>query len=222
MRTQRMKICIDILMVLGLLLLMPFEMVGDAAHEWIGTGLFLLLIMHHALNRRWTAHIGKGKYTTFRIMQTVLVIFAMICMIGSMLSGIILSRHVFTFLNIRGFSAPARTVHMFCAYWGFVFMSLHLGIHWRVFVGRMGKLFKKHSAVRTWAVRILGAVVAVYGLYAFFRRDIGSYMLMQVHFVFYDYTEPVAYFIFDYAAVMGMVIFIAHYLSRGLAKAKER
>lgn len=37
------KICVDIGMTIALLLLMPYELVGQAAHEWIGIGIFILL-----------------------------------------------------------------------------------------------------------------------------------------------------------------------------------
>lgn len=84
----KLKICIDILMTAALLFLMPYELVGRAAHEWIGTEIFLLFILHHILNRKWTAHMFKGKYTKFRILQTILVAAIFISMIGSMVSGI--------------------------------------------------------------------------------------------------------------------------------------
>ena len=80
----KLKICIDILMTAALLFLMPYELVGRAAHEWIGTEIFLLFILHHILNRKWTAHMFKGKYTKFRILQTILVAAIFISMIGSM------------------------------------------------------------------------------------------------------------------------------------------
>lgn len=56
---QKIKITADALMTVALLLLMPYEMVGEAAHEWIGAGMFLLFILHHILNRKWTGNIGK-------------------------------------------------------------------------------------------------------------------------------------------------------------------
>ena len=215
---QRTKITADALMTVALLLLMPYGLVGEAAHEWIGAGMFLLFILHHILNRKWTGNIGKGKYTPYRILQTVLVVLVLICMLGSMISGIILSRHIFSFLNIRGFSGPARIMHMTCAYWGFVLMSLHLGIHWGIMTGMAGKLFKQPSAVRKWIARLAGFGIAAYGVWAFIKRDVLSYMLMQVHFVFFDYEEPVIFFILDYMAAMGLFVLIGHYLSRGLIK----
>lgn len=78
----KLKICIDILMTAALLFLMPYELVGRAAHEWIGTEIFLLFILHHILNRKWTAHMFKGKYAKFRILQTILVAAIFISMIG--------------------------------------------------------------------------------------------------------------------------------------------
>lgn len=215
---QRTKIIADALMTVALLLLMPYGLVGEAAHEWIGAGMFLLFILHHILNRKWTGNIGKGKYTPYRILQTVLVVLVLICMLGSMISGIILSRHIFSFLNIRGFSGPARIMHMTCAYWGFVLMSLHLGIHWGIMTGMAGKLFKQPSAARKWIARLAGFGIAAYGVWAFIKRDILSYMLMQVHFVFFDYEEPVIFFILDYMAAMGLFVWIGYYLSRGLIK----
>ena len=215
---QKIKITADALMTAALLLLMPYEMVGEAAHEWIGAGMFLLFILHHILNRKWTGNIGKGRYTPYRILQTVLVILVLVCILGSMISGIILSRHLFTFLDIRGFSGPARIIHMTCAYWGFVLMSLHLGIHWGIMTGMAGKLFEQPSAARKWLARLAGFGIAAYGVWAFIKRDVLSYMLMQVHFVFFDYEEPVIFFILDYMAAMGLFVLIGHYLSRGLIK----
>lgn len=215
---QKIKIAVDLLMTIALLLLMPYEMIGEAAHEWIGAGMFLLFIIHHILNRKWTGNLVKGRYTPMRAAQTVLVILILICMLGSMVSGIILSRHLFAFLDIRGLSSQARVIHMTCAYWGFVLMSLHLGIHWGIMTGITGKMFQKPSSVRRWTARIVGAGIAVYGIYAFAKRDILSYMLMQVHFVFFDYSEPVVFFVLDYFAAMGFFVFIGHYLSKGLMK----
>ena len=115
-RKQKLKIIVDICMTVILLLLMPFEMIGGTAHEWFGVGMFVLFILHHILNRKWLKSIGKGRYTPVRVMQTALAAAILVCMLGSMFSGIILSRHIFTFLNIRGFTSAAQRIHMICAY----------------------------------------------------------------------------------------------------------
>ena len=69
---------------------------------------------------------------------------------------------------------------MTCAYWGFVLMSLHLGIHWRMIMAATGKQSSrldsgKPQHIRSWILRLLGVAVALYGLYAFVKRNIASY-----------------------------------------------
>lgn len=215
---QILKIITDIAMTVILLLLMAYSLVGEAVHEWLGIGMFVLFIMHHVLNAKWSKNLFKGKYTAYRIMQTVLVVLALVSMLGSMVSGIVLSRHALSFLQIRGGQSWARTLHMLSAYWGFAFISLHLGLHWNIMMNMTKKLFKKPSAVRTWIVRVIGFLIAGYGVYAFIKRDIGSYMILKNQFVFFDFDEPLVLFMLDYIAVMGLFVFTGNYLSIGIRK----
>lgn len=214
------KICVDIAMTIALLLLMPYQLIGEAAHEWIGVVMFVLFLTHHLLNRAWSKNILKGKYSMRRTCQSVLVVFILLCMIGSMVSGIILSRYVFASLDIRAGAASARSIHMLCAYWGFVFMSVHLGFHWNMMIVMAGKAWKKttESFISAGVVimRILAVCIAAYGIVAFIKRDIWNYMILKNHFAFFDMSEPVIFFLLDYLAVMGLFVFIGHYLSKGL------
>ena len=212
------KLCVDIGMTVALLLLMPYELVGQAAHEWIGIGIFVLFIVHHILNGKWHRNVVRGKYTPLRIWQTALVILVLAAMIGSMVSGIILSRHALSFLPISGGRSFARSLHMLASYWGFVLMALHLGLHWSMMMGIAKKAVKKSSAVRTWTLRILALAIAGYGVFAFVKREVGSYMLLRIQFVFFDFEEPLIFFLLDYAAVMGLFVFIGHYLSELLKR----
>lgn len=218
---QIVKIIADILMTIGLLLLMSYSLLGEAAHEWIGTAMFALFITHHILNRKWWRNIFKGKYKAFRVLQTVLVILVLICMVGSMASGIVLSSYVFDWIRIRGFSSIARTAHMLCAYWGFVFLSLHLGLHWNMMMGITRKLVKRPLKLSKWILRGLAALIVGYGIYAFIKRDFANYMFLHYHFAFFDFNEALALFLLDYIAIMGLFVCIGYYTSLILAKRKR-
>lgn len=218
MKKQSVKIIVDVIMTVILMLLMAFELIGRTAHEWLGVGMFVMFVIHHILNRKWTSHLLKGKYTPIRIFQTLLAVLVLVCILCSMVSGIVLSRYVFSFLPIEGGRSWARTLHMIGAYWGFVFMSLHLGIHWNMMMGMAGKAAGNPSALRTWILRILGAAVAAYGAYAFVERGIGGYMSLQNMFVFFDFEEPLILFYIDYIAVMGLFVWIGHYLAKILRR----
>lgn len=155
----------------------------------------------------------NGRYTPLRFVQTLLVGLILLCMLGSMGSGIVISRYVFAFLPKHGGYELAGKLHMLCAYWGFVLMSLHLVIHWNMLLTIARKNLRPNK-VRTWTLRIAGYLFAAYSVIAFVRRDVGLYLLLKSHFVFFDYSEPLILFLLDYLAVMGLFVGIGYGLSR--------
>lgn len=205
MKKTALKRSVDFLMTAALLALMSYSLIGEAAHEWIGTGMALLFILHLALNRTWLQILGRGRYTAYRVVQTVLAALCLLAMLSLMVSGIVLSRHVFA-LRIRGWSALARQVHMAGSFWGFVLMSLHLSLHW----GMLLNTARRFAVTQTKGFRALGALIALYGAYAFWKRGFPGYLLLRTHFLFLDYEEPILLFFLDYLAVMGLFVFCAH------------
>lgn len=57
------KIAVDFAMTVLLLLLMAYELIGAAVYEWLGIAMFVLVIFHHVLNRRWSRNAFRGNYT---------------------------------------------------------------------------------------------------------------------------------------------------------------
>lgn len=217
-RKTILKIVVDIGMTVMLLLLMTYELIGAAVHEWLGMGMFCLFIIHHILNRKWSRCVFKGKYTLFRIWQTVLAIGILLTMVGSMYSGVVLSEHALSFLPIKGGRAFAREVHMIAAYWGFVLMSLHLGLHWSIMMGMAKQRIKKFPTAGKWLLRGIAALIAGYGVYAFIQREIGRYILLKNHFAFFDFEEPLIFFLADYIAVMVLFVWVSHCFSNELGR----
>ena len=215
---------LDAGMTLVLLFLMGYQFWEDAAHEWAGTGMFVLFLAHHALNAGWYRRLPRGTYTPLRAARLVLNGLLLLCMAGLMVSGVLLSRHVFAFLPLRGGLSFARLLHMFTSYWGFVLMSLHLGLHWGMVTGaiRTRVLRKPPSRAYKRLTLLAGAGIALYGWFAFVRRNLSAYLLLTTEFVFLDFGEPVARFYLDYLAMMGAGIFIAHGASKLLQKLSKQ
>ena len=203
-------------MTLLLLFLMGYQFWGDTLHEWAGAAMFALFLLHHLLNAAWYKTLFRGKYTAYRIFQLVIDLALFAAMVCLMLSGIILSRHVFAFLPISGGTSLARLMHMVASYSGFVLMALHLGLHWNKILGMTRKAAKMQtkSRPRTIVLTLLGVGIAVYGLYAFLSRDLLTYMTLQTEFVFLDFGESKLLFYLDYLAMMGLFVFAAHYLGK--------
>lgn len=209
------KIVVDVLMTLALLLLMGYPFWGDIAHEWAGAVMFALFLVHHILNRNWYKTIGRGKYTAFRVLQLTVDGLVFLAMAGLMVSGIMLSNRVLAFLHLRLGISFARLLHMISAYWGFVLMALHLGLHWGMFLGIARKVLrlKKPAHLRKTLQPILGGCIAIYGVVSFVQRGLPDYMLVQTQFVCFDFDEPVLQFYLDYLAMMGTFIFLSYYFS---------
>ena len=93
-----MKLTVDMLMTLGLLFLMGYQLWGEAAHEWAGAAMLVLFIVHHMLNFGWYRKLFRGKYHVMRALTGVVDLVLLVAMLCLMASGIMMSRHVFAFL----------------------------------------------------------------------------------------------------------------------------
>ena len=211
---KRWNAALDCGMVILLPLLMAYALVGEQAHEWLGAAMLLLFLVHHALNWRWYRGLPRGKWPPARVFQAAVNAALLLVMIGLAVSGIMLSRHVFVFLPIRSGRSLARSLHMLSAYWGFCVMSLHLGLHWGMVLAAGRKLVKNPPSWGAILLRPGAVLISLWGVYAFIRRDLGTYLLLRTAFVFFDFEEPLALFLLNYLAVMGLFAAVGYYGQR--------
>ena len=203
----------DLALIVVLLLLMGYSLIGEEIHEWLGIGMLLLLIFHHAINVPWYRNLKRGRYTPYRWVQTVLTVLLLFTVLGSVLSGLVLSQYVLDSTLLHRLDALARAIHLPCAYWGFLLMSLHLGLHWSGVMGKARRIagLSSLSKERTVILRLMGAVVACCGLVAFFRSGFPDYLLLRTHFLFFMPGQSAAGFLAEHLAVLGLFTWIGHY-----------
>ena len=123
---------VDCGMMILLPLLMAYSLLGETTHEWLGIVMAVLFIVHHVLNWKWYRSLFRGRYGGARILETLTNFLLLADMIALPVSGVLMSLHVFTFLNIGGGMSPVRTIHLLASYWGLILMSFHIGVHGRV------------------------------------------------------------------------------------------
>lgn len=207
---KKLRPTIDIAMTILLLLLMAYEMVGSVfaelcrtvlgviidgeelgpiMHETMGIVFILLVCVHLWLNRGWLLNIFKGKYNAVRTLLVITDILLIVDIIFLSVSGVMMSK-IFDLVvdasiteSVSDDIGFARTAHLLASYWGFVIMSMHIGFHWRKF--------------SVWLF-----IPMVYGVWAFIKRQIGEYMCLYTQFVFFDFDEPIAFFLLDYVTIM--------------------
>lgn len=216
----KIKIAIDFLMTVILLILMAYQITGQKFHEWFGAGMLILFLAHNILNYKWYKNLFKGKYTVLRVVQSIINISVLASMLCLAYSGIVMSRYVFHFISVSGKMALTRQMHMAAAYWGFVLMSIHIGMHWGMLVSMAGKILKgkKMPVGILWLLRFAAAIIAGYGAVCFYKADIVSYMLLKNQFVFFDFSKSVFVVFVEYIAMMGLWIFVSYYFVKGIKR----
>ena len=248
-KTQRLRMTIDITMTILSIILMGgnYLFPADIVHEILGVGLFVLWALHIILNRRWYGAIFKGKYNPYRVMQTVINCCILICTIFLMISGIILSNHIFTFLNIQGGLGFARIAHLLASHWYYLFMSLHIGLHVGMIANKMSHpntnrhpelvsgsstnempkqvrhdnfVQDRHDKLRKIIPRIIIALVCAYGIYAFIARGVWKYLILRQQFFFFDLDRGYILFAIDYISIIILFATLSHLLAKSLKKGK--
>ena len=185
-----------------------YDAVGESlesglVHEILGMILFVLWVVHLVLNRAWIKGMLKGKYNALRIVRTVINCGVILCVLLLIVSGIILSNHLFAWLEIESGASFARTAHMLASHWYLFFVSLHIGLHLSLFV--RGKV----------AMGVVSAL-GVYGVYAFIERGLWKYMTLQQPFFSVDLEHGCLLFTLDYIAIMALFAVVMQLVMQAL------
>ena len=216
MKQRLAKNIIDLLMTAALPVMMAYSLAGETLHECIGTAMLALFIAHHILNRKATASMFRGKQTPVRILGTVVNLLLFAVMVCLPISGIVLSKHLYTWLPTDGLSAIARTVHLLLSYWGFVLMSFHLGLHADLWLNRL----KKREAAFI-LLTIALTLIASFGVYAFVANRLYEYMFLQTQFVFFDFDKPLILTFAEYLSIIVLFAWIGYWLKALLKRIRK-
>ena len=239
-KLNKIRLPLDIMMTLVSIVLMGgnFLFPAEIVHEILGVGLFVLWGVHIALNRRWYSAIFRGKYNPYRIMQTVINCCILICTIFLMISGIILSNQLFTFLGIEKGLGFARIAHLLASHWYYLFMSLHIGLHVGVITNKMrhpapinchpelvsgsstNEMPKqlRHDKLRKTIPRIILALLCAYGLYAFITRGVWKYLILRQQFFFFDLERGYILFAMDYISIIILFAVVSRLVAASLKR----
>ena len=212
MKQRLAKNIIDLLMTAALPVMMAYSLAGETLHECIGTAMLALFIAHHILNRKATAAMFRGKQTSVRILGTVVNLLLFVIMICLPISGIVLSKHLYTWLPTDGLSAIARTAHLLLSYWGFALLSFHLGLHADLWLNRL----KKRKAAFI-VLSIVLTLIAAYGIHVFIANRLYEYMFLITQFVFFDFDNPLILTLAEYISMIVLFAWIGYWL-RSLIK----
>lgn len=200
---NKLKRIIDILMTLVLIPLMAYQVTGEAAHEWLGITMVILVVVRQVLNRKWYASLFKGNYQAFRVLSTIINVLLLISFAFTAISGISMSNHAVPFLYNLINVNTARVMHLAFSYWSFILMGFHIGLHVNAMVSKMPINIKRVlSAILT--------IIAGCGFYLFLKSGIIDYITFKTHFAFLDYEKPAVLVFAENVMMLIFFAFIGH------------
>ena len=183
-RRSVIKRIIDIAMTVILLCLMAYQVTGEMAHEWIGMGMTVLIIIHQILNRKWYGALFKGKYRPYRILSTTLNILLLLSFLLTAFCGMSMSGYAVPFLYGMAPVSFVRRTHLSMSHWSFVLMGMHLGMH----IPMMTAGLKWKGRTKTILAGLFTCIGGI-GLYLFLRNGMPDYLFFRVPFAFLDYEK---------------------------------
>ena len=204
------KCCVDAAMFVLFLLLMSEFLLKDA-HLWIGIAAAFLFILHTALNYKWYKALFKGKYSAMRIVQTAVNFLLLVNLIICIVSGVLVLPDVFI-----GYEINVK-IHLITSAWTFILMSVHLGLHWSIFVGIASKSDLPNGLKNAfkWIFRIILCVIVLYGVHIFVERRFWEEMFLLIDYQKeYDYSKSPLVYVVESIALSTVFVSITYYVKK--------
>ena len=214
------RLFLDFLAVGLLLAALAYDWLGNAAHEVIGTVLFLLLIAHGIFNRRWYGTIAKGWREPRRAVAKTVTLSLLMIMLALVVTSVITSQAVFSFLPLTS-TPTSRQIHTLVAYLVLLAVGAHLGLHGPMIMGLVRRWcgVTSNSKFRTFVLRAAAAVIAAYGIHSLLVVDVMSKLFMRMTLEFWDFETSTPAFFLHHVAIVGLCALLSYCLVRLLPKA---
>lgn len=175
------RLALDALMLPLLTQLMAYHASSEAAHEWHGVAMTVLLVVHQWLNRRWYGSLFSGRYTIQRAVMTGVFTLTLIAFAITAFCGLAMSAHAAPFLYGMAPSSFARPAHLAASYWAFILTGIHVGLHIPAMFGR----FKPGRMIQV-LLHLAAAAIAGVGFYLFLKNAIPDYIFLQTSYAAVD------------------------------------
>jgi hypothetical protein len=214
------RLFLDFLAVGLLLAALAYDWLGNAAHDVIGTVLFLLLIAHGIFNRRWYGTIAKGWHEPRRAVAKTITLSLLMTMLALVVTSVIISQAVFSFLPLTS-TPTSRQIHTSVAYLVLLAVGAHLGLHGPMIMGvvRRRSGVAGNSKFRTFVLRAAAAVIAAYGILSLHVVDVMSKLFMRMTLEFWDFETSTPAFFLHHVAIVGLCALLSYCLVKLLPRA---
>lgn len=204
------KLLIDGTMWAVILGAMVGKYAGNILHEITGVIMFNAVLIHLLQHRKWVSLLFKGRYRWRRILDLTLIILLFAATITLLVSGMMMSRSLFTFLGVES-DLSIRQIHTTAGYWLVILSGIHIGVHSATLISICKKHISLPSGVAVKAFLVMLQIsTMIFAIWAFVDRDMFAKLFMIYAFDFWNPDQPVMEVLFSYLAVTMFCAIITH------------
>lgn len=212
---KKLKVIVDVCMVILLIVLMCVSQTGNFIHELAGILTIILFVIHQILNKKFYRNLQKGRFNKIRIAYVMINSSLLIFMIIMISSSFMISQEHLSFVGLRN-DFLGRTLHIISAYLMFMLCGIHLGLHYNSVI----KVKKENRIV----INIFLIIFAcIFGVRGFMKREIITKLQLQLMYPLH-FEENMLISLIDYIGIFIMFVMIGYgvYQLLMLKNRKER
>lgn len=216
---REFKIGVDVLMLVLFLYLMSYHPGGGLLlHAYLGCALFVLFILHHALNWNWHRTLFQGKYNLRRSLTSG----TDVLLLGAMVLAMVSSWHIASMALPFEFLPPPRNtwrdLHVTATAWCFVLMAFHLGLHLHNTITKWERQLAAQRALR-WGFKLFQVLLLLGAGWSLWHNNVGHDLLMLP-------ARPVAFnalaFYLEHLAIIAGFAVLTHGLLSAITPQRTR
>lgn len=179
---NKIKILIDIIMLIFMILLMKISFVGIELHKIFGIGVFIIFLVHKLLNISSIKAMLKGlfnkKSPKRNKVSFVIDILLFVLVLIMIVTGVLISTYLFKNILVSN-RGTVKKLHKFSAWWSLVLMSIHLGFHLKIFIIKIVNKFKslKGNNLLKYIILLIYFLISIYGFCVLLREHVYEHFI---------------------------------------------
>ncbi len=214
----KIKISLDITMTIFMVLAMAYQVTGIFVHEIVGALLFVMFFAHNYLNRCWYSSLFQKNNNVATVINKMINITLCFIMLVLFVSSVAMYQSI----SLKH-SMFVRQLHIQMAYLSYIFLSIHIGMHWEMLMGILKKVvtINRQSAAHFLMVTLLPIFIFLYGTKVSFDLQVAAKIFCPSPFSIARVNEEAFIVIFNLITLMGMYIFAVNLTLKKLRKLKN-
>lgn len=141
--STKTNLVLDIVIFTAFLVAANPSLTGNTIHEWLSLSFAAAIVTHLLFHWHWlvsvTVNFFKNFFNQSRLNYVVDMLF-FVAMSAAMLSGLMISKDVMSFLGIQlDVSRSWKTIHTLASDSSIILLGIHFALHWKWVVTNIGR-----------------------------------------------------------------------------------